>query len=307
MVIIMFFTRPVFIGFAKSICSVFSITALALIIQGCGAGSSSTGNNSSSSISQRFIGSFNTSNNELVSSSTVTILNNGDNCNTSDASSCVIETANLWGKIDFEIEGAWGSSRFSLTEIPAQTESVSYQVEIDPDASSAHLMSIEVSERELSNATISSALPASRCALCHELHQFTRCALPTWVELHRGIFNCELEGEIVPSLNIDPINFEEDLSDTTSEPSNQQSNSSSGSSKPKEDPNAKYKKGLCVTCHSFQGPPECSNSTWKALHGSFYSCGGSSGSDKKKKDKKKQNATSAANLSELSSFLMDIK
>ncbi len=286
--------------------SVLFLLVVAVILNcvGCGVKTASQDGNSSESLSLRIAGAFLNSTNNAVSPSTVTILNSGDSCTTDAQGNCEINTTGLSGNLEVEVAGAWGSNRFALLNIPTRAEEVTFEVMVNPSSKDASLMWQKVEEREDSIPSTVASLPANRCGLCHELHQFTRCALPSWKELHLGIYNCETEGEVSPVIVFDPLD-----PDLTEDPSiDLPVGSPTPKETPKKDPNAKYKTGLCVSCHSFRGTPKCSNSSWASLH-SFYSCGGSDKKpDNKKPDKKKKKKKAvSANTSELVSFLKGLQ
>ena len=260
-------------------------TGLLLILgnAGCGVKGSSQGGSSSESLSLSLSGTFLNSSNDVVSPSSVVVLNSGDSCVTDSDGNCEISTENRSGNLEVEVSGAWGSNRFVLSNIPARAESVTYEVQVNPSSQVAILRWQNVKEQQALPSV--ATLPPERCGLCHELHQFTRCALPSWVELHRGLYNCDTEGEVSPGLFFDPVDsVDPSLVDPGS--SDLPVGSATPKPTPKVDSNSKYKTGLCVSCHSYRGTPQCGSSFWAGIHGSFYSCGNKT-PDKKKPDNKK--------------------
>lgn len=277
--------------------AVVFITCLA----GCGSKSGSAGTNPSNSSDLRIAGVFLTTNNEAPPISTVTILNTGDSCTTDAQGNCEINTDSITGDIEVEVAGSWGSNRFVLAGISVRAESITFQVRVNPSIQEAKVVWQNVEEESTSLPPTVVSLPPDRCALCHELHQFTNCTVPSWIELHQGIYNCEAEGEISPVIIPDPAESPEEESD----PSDNPTKSPTPKPTPKKDPDDKYKTGLCVSCHSFRGTPKCGSSSWTKQH-NFYSCGNNPGKDKDDKKKKKKKAL-GPNATELVSFLQGLQ
>jgi len=272
-------------------------TIALFLILGCGAKSSDSGAGSSSSNIQTYNGYLRNVDGTPISGAIVTIMGVRAAATTDSNGMSQFQAGSLFGDVVLEIIGNWGRLEVILEGIPANAESIDYQIVLDTLTLSAAVSSLDITEREVKPPPPSASLfTAARCGVCHEPRAETQCELETWKKDHVSIYDCS-----TASVPLDDENGEvpdpalEDPSPRPTPKKTPQNNPING--------NDKYKTGLCVSCHSYNGNPKCGNAAWESIHKTVYKCS-SSTPDKKKDDKKKKKTKSAiTDYSELAQFL----